>query len=86
MNKMRPIMIAVAAGLAARAALAQQAAAPPVPTPAEVALKPVKLMVVEADQATLKRQFFGKVAARRTVDMAFQVRGQIETFPVIAGS
>ncbi|SNT18841.1 efflux RND transporter periplasmic adaptor subunit [Tropicimonas sediminicola] len=55
-------------------------------TPAEMALKPVKLMLVEEAEATLTRQFFGKVVARKTVDLAFQVAGQIQDFPVIEGT
>ncbi|SEV92449.1 RND family efflux transporter, MFP subunit [Aliiroseovarius sediminilitoris] len=52
---------------------------------AEDAVKPVKLMTVAADDDTLSRVFFGKVVARQSVDMAFQVGGQIVEFPVIEG-
>ena len=47
--------------------------------------RPVKLMMVEAPAAHLTRQFFGKVAARQTVDLAFQTAGQIVHFPAIEG-
>lgn len=52
---------------------------------ADDAVKPVKLMTVKANDATLSRTFFGKVVARQSVDMAFQVGGQIVEFPVIEG-
>lgn len=44
--------------------------------PAPVA-KPVKLMTLSASPVTLQRQFFGQVTARQTVDLAFQVGGQL---------
>lgn len=70
---------AVAMSLAAsQASLAQ--------TEPQPSLRPVKLAVVEAGAQELTRQFFGKVVARRTVDLAFQVGGQIERFPVVEGS
>lgn len=49
------------------------------------AVRPVKLMTVEARSDGVTRQFFGQVVARETVDLAFQVGGQIEEFPVIEG-
>ena len=55
-------------------------------TEPQPSLRPVKLAVVEAGTQELTRQFFGKVVARRTVDLAFQVGGQIERFPVVEGS
>ncbi len=72
----------VAAGLAALA----QTGLEQDPAPQETTLKPVKLMTVEAEARRLERQFFGKVAARRTVDLAFQVSGQIQRFPLTEGS
>ena len=59
---------------AAPAALAQEA------TP-----RPVHLFTVGADSAGLTRQFFGRVVARQTVDLAFQVPGQIVEFPAAEG-
>ncbi len=47
--------------------------------------RPVKLMTVEAPSTPLTRQFFGKVAAKQTVDLAFQTAGQIVLFPAIEG-
>lgn len=76
--------IALAGAIAALAALAQGTDAPE--EPVDETLKPVKLMVVEADERALTRQFFGKVVARRTVDLAFQVDGQIQKFPVVEGT
>ncbi len=84
MTSYRLIAATLIAGAAALAVLAQAADSPPDVT--QDALKPVKLMVVEANQTTIERQFFGKVIARRTVDLAFQVGGQIQQFPVIEGS
>lgn len=45
----------------------------------------VKLVPVGLGDHTLKRSFFGKVAARETVDIAFQVPGQVVSLPVIEG-
>lgn len=46
----------------------------------------VKLTTVSAGDADLRRVFFGKVVARETVDLAFQVGGQIVDFPVEEGA
>lgn len=56
-----------------------------VPAAAQDIPRPVKLMTVEAPSTQLTRQFFGKVAARQTVDLAFQTAGQIVRFPAIEG-
>lgn len=48
-------------------------------------VRPAKLMVVEASNGETTRQFFGKVVARQSVDLAFQVGGQITRFPAIEG-
>ena len=48
-------------------------------------IRPVKTMVLEEGGDLLRRQFFGNVVAKETVDLAFQVSGQIEEFPVIEG-
>ncbi len=55
------------------------------PALAQEPVKPVKLMEVTAGESSLDRIFFGKVVARQTVDLAFQVGGQIVKFPVIEG-
>lgn len=52
---------------------------------AEGAAKPVKLIVVQETSPGFSRQFFGRVAARQTVDLAFQVAGQIVDMPVTEG-
>lgn len=49
------------------------------------ALKPVKLTVTQSGKQLLHRQFFGQVAAKQTVDLAFQVPGQVLEFPVSEG-
>ncbi|WP_037308448.1 efflux RND transporter periplasmic adaptor subunit [Ruegeria halocynthiae] len=52
---------------------------------AQDAAKPVKLMQVQETSPGFSRQFFGRVAARQTVDLAFQVAGQIVEMPVTEG-
>lgn len=56
------------------------------PTVAQEVLKPVKIITAEAGGGLVKRQFFGHVVARETVDLAFQVGGQLVEFPVIEGA
>lgn len=75
MTPMKPILAlaALALGMATLPALAQDP------------IKPVKLMEVTGGAAYLDRLFFGKVVARQSVDLAFQVGGQIVEFPVIEG-
>ena len=65
--------------------LAAALAACAAPVSAEESPRPVKLITVEAPSTGLTRQFFGKVAARQTVDLAFQTAGQIVRFPAIEG-
>ena len=48
--------------------------------------RPVKLAKIESSDRVLTRQFFGSVTARQTVDLAFQVSGQIQDFPVLEGA
>ncbi|NVO54407.1 efflux RND transporter periplasmic adaptor subunit [Rhodobacteraceae bacterium B1Z28] len=55
------------------------------PMAAQHAPKPVKLMQVHETAPGFSRQFFGRVAARQTVDLAFQVAGQIVEMPVTEG-
>lgn len=57
----------------------------PLTAGAETLPKPVKLMTTKSGEAHLERQFFGQVAAKQTVDLAFQVGGQILQFPVAEG-
>ena len=54
--------------------------------PTNTNLKPVKLMTVESTTTTGERRFLGRIAARETVDLAFQIGGQIVEFPAIEGS
>ncbi len=49
-------------------------------------LRRVKLVEITAGPDRMERQFFGRVRARETVDLAFQVGGQIVDFPVEEGS
>ena len=53
------------------------AAAPP---------KPVKLMTLSSEPVTVQRQFFGQVAARQTVELAFQVPGKLEVLNAEEGA
>ncbi|UWQ20143.1 efflux RND transporter periplasmic adaptor subunit [Jannaschia sp. W003] len=46
----------------------------------------VKLAPVTAGDGAIRRVFFGKVVARETVDLAFQVGGQIVELPVEEGA
>lgn len=55
------------------------------PVLAQDTAKPVKLMQVRETAPGFSRQFFGRVAARQTVDLAFQVSGQIVDMPVTEG-
>ncbi len=48
--------------------------------------KPVKVLEVASDQSGVERTFFGRVSARQTVDLAFQVGGQIVDFRAIEGN
>lgn len=47
--------------------------------------KLVKLERVTSNSAEITRQFFGHVAAKETVDIAFQVGGQIVDIPIVEG-
>ena len=47
--------------------------------------KPVKTMTITQGAETQARVFFGRVTAKQTVDLAFQVAGQIREFPVVEG-
>jgi RND family efflux transporter MFP subunit len=65
------------------AALALCTAAPAMADTA--AVKPVKLMTVVAGEHVPTRHFFGQVVARKSVDLAFQVGGELIEFPVREG-
>ncbi len=64
--------------LAAAAMAQEEEAAPPPP-------KLVKLIGASEMDGAVTRRFFGRVVAKQTVDLAFQVGGQIVEFPVIEG-
>lgn len=51
----------------------------------DTAVKPVKLITLVGGEQILERRFYGQVAAKQTVDLAFQVGGQILDFPVNEG-
>lgn len=51
----------------------------------EAEVRPVKLMELTNSDDVVERRFFGRVRARDTVDLAFQVGGQIVEFPVAEG-
>ncbi|SNY92575.1 RND family efflux transporter, MFP subunit [Cohaesibacter sp. ES.047] len=53
---------------------------------AQTGKRPVKLMKLEPQKERVERRFFGQIRARETVDLAFQVGGQIVEFPVKEGS
>ncbi|MBE1284249.1 MAG: efflux RND transporter periplasmic adaptor subunit [Rhodobacteraceae bacterium] len=55
------------------------------PILAQEVLKPVKLLAVSEEAHKLERKFYGQVVAKRSVDLAFQVGGQILDFPVTEG-
>ncbi len=55
------------------------------PALAQDTIKPVKLMTVADTTVSLDRIFYGKVVARQSVDLAFQVGGQLIEFPAIEG-
>ncbi len=46
----------------------------------------VDLFEVTEGDASVTRQFFGRVVATETVDLAFQVGGQIVEFPIVEGT
>ncbi|WP_323770379.1 efflux RND transporter periplasmic adaptor subunit [Antarctobacter sp.] len=48
--------------------------------------KPVKLMEISAKPTQIERLFYGQVQALQTVDLAFQVAGQIETLDAEEGT
>lgn len=56
------------------------------PLVAQEVVKPVKLIELRSGPVILQRQFFGQVQARQTVDLAFQVGGQIVDLSADEGS
>ena len=52
---------------------------------AQETAKPARVITVEQQGAGVERRFFGRVAALETVDLSFQVGGQVIEFPVEDG-
>ncbi len=48
-------------------------------------LRPVRLIQPEQAGATLARSFFGRIVARETVDLSFEVNGRLEVLDVTEG-
>ncbi len=53
---------------------------------AQDSVRLVDLFEVTEGDASVTRQFFGRVVATETVDLAFQVGGQIIEFPIVEGT
>ena len=53
---------------------------------AEVPIKPVKIMTLASQDMNVERTFFGRVSAKQSVDLAFQVAGQLFDFPAVEGA
>jgi len=49
-------------------------------------LPAVRLITADPSDAAITRSFFGKVAARETVDLSFEVGGHLTVFPVTEGA
>lgn len=56
-----------------------------VPVAAQEEAPLAKIVGVEAFDGSIERKFFGRVTAKETVDLAFQVGGQIIDFPAVEG-
>jgi RND family efflux transporter MFP subunit len=52
----------------------------------ELSARPVKVIELQNDRHGAERIFFGRVTAKQTVDLAFQVGGQIVEFPAVEGT
>lgn len=48
--------------------------------------RPVKTSIIGEGRDGVIRQFFGTVRARQTVDLGFQVAGQLHEFPIVEGA
>ncbi|MEL6425088.1 MAG: efflux RND transporter periplasmic adaptor subunit, partial [Pseudomonadota bacterium] len=55
------------------------------PAPATAQTIPVKLMMVEPTRNVRVRTFFGQVVAKQTVDLSFQVGGQVVELNAVEG-
>lgn len=74
---LRPLILCLLVASGINPAAAQDSAETSVPL--------AKIMTVVAPDTSVKRTFFGKVVAKETVDLAFQVGGQLQEFPVSEG-
>jgi len=72
--KLAPILIAAAFGLAVST-----------PSLAQDVPRPVRLITLHEAAGAVQRSFSGRVRALQSVDLAFQVSGQILEFPVVQG-
>ncbi|MEQ9259399.1 MAG: efflux RND transporter periplasmic adaptor subunit [Roseovarius sp.] len=77
MPLLRPLLAALLSAGLCHAAAAQEAGAP--------APRLAKIVEVQSRADAVTRRFFGTVAAKETVDLAFQVGGQVVELPVIEG-
>lgn len=78
---MKHLLTALLIGFSALPAASQSADAQ-----IEAAIRPVKLVTVESTDAAFERRFFGRLRAKETVDLAFQVGGQVQDFPATEGA
>jgi len=57
----------------------------PEPPPEDQAVRPAKLFRARAAEAAVTREFVGQVAAAETIDVSFEVGGEIVQLPVLEG-
>jgi len=57
----------------------------PLPVPADQAVRPAKLFQVTAHQPTISHEFVGKLDAAQTVDVSFEVAGELLQLPIREG-
>lgn len=74
--KLSAVCISIVAALLCSEKLSAQTVSPP---------PMAKIFEVSDSSGDVTREFYGRVAARETVDLAFQVGGQIIEFPIVAG-
>ena len=75
---MRHVIAIVALLVSTQLASAQE-------TELDQSVRSVKLTEISHESAGISRRFFGQVVARQTVDLAFQVGGQLNEFAVLEG-
>lgn len=57
----------------------------PLPEPAEQTLRPVQVQRVAPRPITVSRDFVGRLQAAQTVDLAFEVDGELTSLPILEG-